>query len=300
MRIVPAILELRTHYRERAAKTLDSLPPFSPILNQLLADLGRENVSYAKLSDSIEKDTVIAGNVLRMVNSGLYGRRGVINSVRNAVALLGLNKLRNVVLGLSVSRMWSQLKMAEGFSAKRLNLHSVATAILADQLAGALPVQYPEGAFLGGLFHDLGKMLIAVGMADEYSHIQYRYRACESSYRECEQEVLGLTHEELSAVAVLNWNLPEPIQTAVLMHHRPTTDVSAVGAPSNSMIPLSHILAAANHHANSIGISVQDQLRDCDLDSPFTIDTFGLSVQDRARVLLEFDGEFKAISSFFH
>jgi HD-like signal output (HDOD) protein len=298
MAVVAAILELRTHYRERAAKTLGVLPPFSPILNQLLADLGKENVSYAKLSDLIEKDTVIAGNVLRLVNSGMYGRRGVINSVRSAIAVLGLNKLRNTVLGLSVSRMWSQLKIAEGFSSKRLNLHSVATAVLADQLAGALPAHYPEGAFLAGLFHDLGKMLIAVGMSEEYGHILYRYRVSERSHRECEHEILGLTHEELSAVAVANWNLPEPIQTAVLLHHRPENDSCVPGTSEH--IPLSQILAAANHHVNVIGISVEQELRECDLDSKFTIDSFGLTPERRQTVLADFDTEFKAITGFFH
>ena len=296
---MPANLDLRTHNRGRAAKTLDSLPPFSPILNQLLADLGTENASYAKLSDSIEKDTVIAGNVLRLVNSGMYGRRGVITSVRNAVAVLGLNRLRNTVLGLSVARMWSQLKMSEGFSAKRLNLHSVATAILADQLAGACPVHYPEGAFLAGLFHDLGKMLIAVGMSEEYGHIQYRYRVSEASYRECELEVLGVAHEELSAVAVATWNLPEPIQTAVLLHHRPTADCLMMGSAANE-IPLSHVVAAADHYVNSIGITVQDPLRECDLESAITLDSFGFAAEQREAVLRDFDGEFKAISSFFH
>ena len=292
-----AILESRGQYRERAARTLGALPPFSPILNQLLADLGRENVSYSKLSDLIEKDAVIAGNVLRLVNSGMYGRRAEINSVRNAVALLGLNKLRNTVLGLSVSRMWSQMKIAEGFSAKRLNLHSVATAILADHLASALPVSYAEGAFLAGLFHDLGKMLIAVGLSEEYGHVQYRYKVSDIPYRDCEYEILGLTHEELSAVAVASWNLPEPIQTAVLFHHRPTHDTPK-GGPG--MIPLSHVISAADHYVNGIGIMVQDKMRECDRQSPVTLESFDLSDDRRERILLEFDAEFKAISGFFH
>jgi HD-like signal output (HDOD) protein len=278
---------------------LGALPPFSPILNQLLADLGKENVSYAKLSDLIEKDTVIAGNVLRLVNSGMYGRRSVVNSVRNAVAVLGLNKLRNIVLGLSVSRMWNQLKIAEGFSAKRLNSHCVATAILADQLAGALPVYYPEGAFLAGLFHDLGKMLIAVGMGEEYGHIQYRYKVSGKTYRECEQEILGLTHEELSAVAVANWNLPEPIQTAVLMHHRPESD-ACISSDSDDQVPLSQVLAAADLHVNKMGISVLEELHECDLQSKVTIQSFGLSAPRQELMLESFDAEYKMIASFFH
>jgi HD-like signal output (HDOD) protein len=294
---VAAIVEMRTQYRERAVKALGTLPPFSPILNQLLADLGKANTSYGRLSDLIEKDTVIAGNVLRLVNSGLYGRRATINSVRNAVSVLGLNKIRNTILGLSVSRMWSQVKVAEGFSSARLNLHSVATAVLADQLAGVTAVYYPEGAFLAGLFHDLGKMLIAVGMPEEYKHIQYRHRLDRRPLRECEQEVLGATHEELSSLAASVWNLPEPIQVAILFHHKPEADTLLSSA---NPIPLSHLIAAASHHANVLKLSVQEELNEADLSATLTVDSLGLSDRQKQEALDAFDIEYKVISGFFH
>jgi putative nucleotidyltransferase with HDIG domain len=192
--------------------------------------------------------------------------------------------------------MWSQLKMADGFSARRLNLHCVATAILADHLAGVLPVNYPEGAFLAGLLHDLGKMLIALGMSEEYGHIQYRYRVSDHSYRDCENEILGLTHEELSAVAVSNWNLPEPIQMAVLLHHRPESEPSTLGAS----IPLSHLVAAANHHVNRVGIAVQDDMRECDMESKVTLESFDIAPERLEMVLADFDTEYKSMSAFFH
>jgi HD-like signal output (HDOD) protein len=296
-RLVAAILEMREHCRERAVRVLGTLPPFSPILNQLLADLGNENASYGKLSDLIEKDPVIAGNVLRLVNSGLYGRRATINSVRNAVSVLGLNRLRNTVLGLSVSRMWSHVKAADGFSAARLNLHSVATAILADQLAGMTSVFYPEGAFLAGLFHDLGKMLIAVGMPEDYGHIQYRYKSNERTLRECEHDVVGMTHEELSALAASSWNLPEPIHAAILYHHKPEADTLTSNATT---LPLSHVLAAANHHVNQTNLSVQEKINEADLCSTVTIDSLGLNERRKEDALQGFDAEFQAISGFFH
>ncbi|MGB9604683.1 MAG: HDOD domain-containing protein, partial [Bryobacteraceae bacterium] len=76
--VVSSGLELR----ERALKGLDRLPPFSAILNRLLASLAREDVSFAELASLIEKDTVLAGNVLRLVNSALYSLPGTVNSVR--------------------------------------------------------------------------------------------------------------------------------------------------------------------------------------------------------------------------
>ena len=89
--------------RERAIRALGQLPPFSPILNRLIASLANEDVSFAKIADLIEKDTVLAGNILRLVNSALYGLPGTVNSIRHAVSLLGINKLRNAALTMSVS-----------------------------------------------------------------------------------------------------------------------------------------------------------------------------------------------------
>ena len=96
--------------RERALRTLAELPPLSPILNRLIANLAQSDVSFAKVAELIEKDTVLAGNLLKLVNSALYGRRGTIISVRHAVSMLGVNKLRNAALSMSVARMWNHVK----------------------------------------------------------------------------------------------------------------------------------------------------------------------------------------------
>jgi len=291
MRIVAATLEVSV-YREKAIKALEELPPFSPILNRLLADLGRDDVSFSRLSDLIEKDTVIAGNILRVVNSALYGRRGTINSVRNAVSVLGLNKLRNFVLGMSVSRMWTQSALPKTFSTARFNQHNVATAILADLLAQYRPVHYPEGAFVAALFHDLGKMLIVIGMRSEADEIQKLYAGGRMRLIECEESILGLNHADLSAAAVAAWNLPEPIQNAVMYHHRP-----AFAAPNDS-IPLSRVIAVADHYMNNNGRSIDPAISPLDLESSDTLDSFGLGDKTEA-VLKQFESEFEAISGFF-
>src|SRR5258706_15865625 len=93
--------------RDRILGFLDKLPPFSPVLTQLLATLADDDVSFGELAAIIETDAVLAGNLLRVVNSPLYGRIATINSVRHAVAIVGSVKIRNLVLGMSVSRRWA-------------------------------------------------------------------------------------------------------------------------------------------------------------------------------------------------
>src|SRR5580658_3567834 len=94
--------EMTAAYRKTALSGLSRMQPFSVILNRLLAMLAASDVDYARLGEMIEKDTVIAGNILRLVNSAMYGRRGTVNSVRHALTLLGIEKVRNAALGMSI------------------------------------------------------------------------------------------------------------------------------------------------------------------------------------------------------
>jgi HD-like signal output (HDOD) protein len=290
-----AALVSRNVLHEKAIGSLGALPPFSPILNRVLASLASDDVSFAMLGDLIEKDTVVAGNVLRVVNSALYARRGTVNSVRHALSLLGINKLRNIVLGMSLARMWNQVRTSSSWSMARFNLHSAATAILSDQLAQRLPANYAEGAFVGGLLHDVGRLLIAIGIPDEHGRILQLHQQDSVSYLDCEFQILGFTHPELSAQALAEWNLPVPIQTAVRYHHAPAADPTKV--PPGE-IALSRIVDAANRYVNSTGVSIIVEEHP-EAPSTALIESLGLAPDAQERLLADFKTEYASMSQFF-
>jgi HD-like signal output (HDOD) protein len=277
--------------REKALRSLSALPPFSPILSRLLATLAAEDVSFSALGDLMEKDTVVAGNVLHLVNSALYARRGTISSVRHAISLLGVNKLRNAVLGMSIARVWNRVKMPANWSMMRFNMHSAAVAILSDLLAQRLPVEYPEGAFVAGLLHDAGRLLIAMALPQEHARILERSAAGNLSMLECEREVLGFTHAELSAEALRYWKLPEPIQIAVRDHH------SSPAQSLSGLIPLSHVVDAANQYTNSTGLSIL--LRNTDSADASAVELLGLDTEKLEVLLAEFREENNAMAVYF-
>ena len=280
--------------RDRALRALGQLPPFSPILNRLIASLANEDVSFAKIAELIEKDTVLAGNLLRLVNSALYGLPGTVNSIRHAVSLLGINKLRNAALSMSVSRMWNQIKTPAGWSMARFNLHSVGVGLLSDLLAQRLDVPYGEGAFAAGLFHDLGLLLVAIGLHDEYQQMSRLCSAGGKWMLDYELQVLGMTHAELSADALAAWNLPEPIQIAVRYHGNPDSDPTPVQA---GQVTLSRILNAADRHVKSKGTCVT--LFETEIDEgQATPDVLGLG-ERLPGILSEFEAEFSAIQAYF-
>lgn len=280
--------------RERSLRALGQLPPFSPILNRLIASLASEDVSFAKISDLIEKDTVLAGNILKLVNSALYGLAGTVNSIRHAVSLLGINKLRNAALSMSVARMWSQVKTPPGWSTANFNQHSVGVGILSDFLAQRLDVAYAEGAFAAGLFHDLGLMLVAIGLHDEYKQLSLLCQKTNKWEPEYEVQVLGMTHAELSAEALAQWNLPEEIRTAVRYHASPELDPTPV---EPGQLALSRVLNAADRYVKGTGVFVS-LFESPGEDAKVALEQLGLG--DRLPAMLtEFDNEFTAIKSYF-
>jgi HD-like signal output (HDOD) protein len=281
--------------RERILRSLNGLPPFSPTLNRVMASLANEDVSFSSLSDLIEKDTVLAANILKVVNSALYGRRGEVSSVRHAVALLGVNKLRNTVLGMSITRMWAKVKTPGGWSTKDFNMHSVAVAVLSDLLAQRTRVRYPEGAFIAGLLHDLGRLLIAIGAPDEYNEIMVLYAGNERTLSDCEREVLGIDHAEISSLALATWNLPEPIQTAVRYHHQPELDPTP---PEAGHTQLSRAIFAVNSYVNHLGNCVHPKSAaefDAISQEPF----FNLAGTFAEPILRDFETEYEAIRKYF-
>jgi len=277
---------------QRAMGALGKLPPFSPILNKLLASLAGEDVSFSKLGDLIEKDTVLAGNIIHLVNSALYARRATITSVRHALALLGMDKVRNTLLGMSISRMWSQVKTPAGWSMVRFNRHSAAVAILSDQIASRAQAEYPEGAFVGGLLHDLGRLLIALGLPEEFSHLVKLHEQSERSWTECELELLGFTHAELSAEALEKWKFPPEVQLAVRDHHRPPA------FQAGGTIPLSATISAADRYVNSTGESIVAS-KLVSAEDPGPIAALGIPDEKIAALLADFKAEHATMAAFF-
>lgn len=280
-------------YKTDILRKLGELPPFSPVLQRVLASLANDDLSYHELGKQIEQDTVLAGNVLRIVNSAAYGRRGTVTAIPHAISILGLNKLRNLILSFSISKMWSTTKPAPGWSHERFNLHSLATALVADGIAQHADVEFAEGAFVAGLLHDFGKLLVAVALPADYIEIVEMAKITGRSWHECEQSLLGETHATYSALAIERWNLPEPVQRAAARHHEPESR-------QGSLWPLSLTVATADAVVNQLGHTV---LALSELPGPETAEFAHRMLADTisetaaAAILEDFSREFQAITS---
>lgn len=196
-------------------RAADRLPLLSSVLQRSMQLLAQgDDVSIADLGTVIEEDAVITGSVLAVANSVLYSRNKSVASVRLAIARLGVNKTRNVLLGLTVGKCFHSVKIPGPWSLARFNAHSLAAGTLSDLLVQDVESGNAEWAFMAGLLHDIGLPLLAVGVPEEFRKLT----ACPSSDAELverERELLGFTHFDLGAELLALWNCPPVVQEAV-------------------------------------------------------------------------------------
>lgn len=247
----------RTHnaLRASAIRAADRLPLLSSVLHRSIRLLSQgDDVSISELGAVVEEDAVITGSLLSIANSVLYSRNSSVASVRLAMARLGVNKTRNVLLGLTVSKCFNSVRILGPWSLARFNMHSLAVATLSDMLVQSVPSGNPEWAFTAGLLHDIGLPLLAVGLPEEFRTITANV-ANDAEIVERERELLGFTHFDLGAELLARWNCPQMVQEAVWSCESAET--------ANEHPPmLGAIVKTASLLADAYGISTFDASED--------------------------------------
>lgn len=244
---VHTTVDLQIKREKRVSELIHLLPPISTTLSQLLGNLAGQDCSIPELTSLIERDASLASHVLRVVNSALYARRGEICSVAHAICLLGTDRLRNIALSLSVSRMVSASTVPRVLAPDRFNRHSLATAMMSDLVAQRVRTNYAEGAFAAGLLHGIGKLVIGLALQKEYELFLFAAATSEASIEEVEKEWIGLDHREISGIALRKWNLPPDI-------HKAVTGFDSEEGQSGTDVPLGLVLQASHRAVLALGI----------------------------------------------
>jgi putative nucleotidyltransferase with HDIG domain len=207
--------------REHIANTVagvKALPTLPTILSQILATTADPEGSAVELSRHIESDQTLSAMLLRTVNSAYYGLHRQVDSIKQAVVMLGFFEVRNLTLAATAFRSFPRGHPA--FDRAQLWRHSLATALASERLAKRAGLG-AESAFVEGLLHDIGKVVFDALYPEEF-----REAACRAHERECliletEHEIFGMDHTEAGAILGDHWDLPERVVDAIKGHHSP-------------------------------------------------------------------------------
>ncbi len=191
------------------------------------------------LAKALVSDQALAARVLKLANSAFYGSSRRIATVSEAVVILGMRTTRNLVMASGCQELLESEVAGYCLPRGALLRHSLACASAAQALAKRTKYRGLEEAFVAGLLHDLGKVVMNLYLRDQFIQVLIRAASGEITYTEAERAVFSFDHAEAGASLLERWNLPASLVSAVRYHHAP------LDAPGDSPLPcLVHVADA--------------------------------------------------------
>jgi len=199
-------------------RLLTRLPAFSPVAIRLLSVLADEHASFREVARLIELDPVLAGEALRLANSGLFGRRFEVRSVMTAVAILGVGKLSQIVVTVA---LWRGLPRRTAPFAREWWRHSIAAALLARRSSKDAGMDF---AYTAALLHGIGQLALFENAPRDYPNLVERARISGLNLLMLECDVFNVDHASLAGLILESWGLPETLCEAATKHHDADAD----------------------------------------------------------------------------
>lgn len=194
------------------------------VVYKALALMRRDNVTFNEIEKVAECDPILATSLLGFANSAHFARSVRLQSVAAAIAYIGLDAAKHVILAASARPLFTSLALPQ------LWAHSVDVAAIAEQLAGAAGMPDPSEAFVAGLIHDIGR--IAIELTEQRDFVNAHSRLADASGCPCLADLVytGCDHGDIGASFLQSWKLPSEIVDAIRYHHRPESNKSMVSS----------------------------------------------------------------------
>ena len=192
------------------------LPPFPIVVIKALQLVSNDKAPLRELSQLISTDPALSSEILRIANSALYGLRIEVESAFTAMILLGLERIKAVVVTSAVRHY-----IGKTFEVPWMRIcwrHSLACALIAKELAKGSSIG-EDVAYTAGILHDVGRLALAVGFPDRYGEFLMSREAASSDILEREREIFGTDHCEAGSALMSRWDIPKSLVVVASHHH---------------------------------------------------------------------------------
>jgi HD-like signal output (HDOD) protein len=234
---------------EKKLGTIKDLPTLPAVIRQVSALLENNETDMKKIADVIMTDSALSLRILRLVNSAFYGLRNRITSLQHAVVALGLRSVYNLMLGLTVVKLFRNEKSTH-FDPGMLWRHSFGCALLSEKIARLIKYPFPDECFIAGLLHDMGRLVF-----DQFVHSQFvaacgRSSDLGESLLKSEKTIIGYDHAEAGAWLAQRMIIPDSFVSVIRHHHTPSRlppeceqyrDIIRITATSNRLCFQEHV-----------------------------------------------------------
>lgn len=224
-----------------------SFPSMSGVAVKVLKLIDDPDSTAAKIEELLRLDPGITANILKLTNSAYFGLTARIGSVRQAIVLLGWQRLGKLVVTSCVNAILDKPVPGYDLPSGELWRHSIAVSVAAELLATELGITTYDEVFTAALLHDLGKLVLGNYVKEDLQAIEAA-AGQDVPFQVAERQILGTDHAEVGARLLENWSFPQTLVNAVRWHHDPD---AAEDTPT--IVDLVHV---ANVLCLMIGIGV--------------------------------------------
>ncbi len=230
-------------------KISGNLPSMPQVLLQLIDSCHEGEINLQEIAHIVDKDAAISAKLLQLVNSAFIGARRSFANVEQAVMYLGGDTVRNLAISISVQQVFRRVESNGLLSIDRFWHHSYLNALLARNIAFATAHPNPSDAYLAGLLHDIGKLLLWMAFPGKYAPLLLKGVRCHNGRLAfLEEEKLHVNHCSAGAWLCEQWRLPTLLADAIRYHHHPLEEVEQA-------LPLTRIACLADllSHSSTAG-----------------------------------------------
>ncbi|MBW1676125.1 MAG: HDOD domain-containing protein [Deltaproteobacteria bacterium] len=203
---------------------LKNLPALPHVVLKLIEFCSRDENTIENISQIVNKDASLTAKVMSMVNSACDRPGNRITNIDEAVSLLGRDAVKTIAISATAHSDFDRATGSSVFKLKLFWWHSLMCATLARLIARKISYSAPDEAFLSGLLHDIGKLVLWVNFPGEYAEILRSSRNKPDLLLAGEMR-LGATHCEVGAWMINRWNPQSFMADAVLYHHEPVHSI---------------------------------------------------------------------------
>jgi len=208
---------------KRLVSQMQSLPCLPSLYVELVDELGKPDPSIKAIGETISKDVAMTAKILQLVNSPFFGICKRVSSPAEATSLLGLDIVRSLVLSIQVFSQFNQASVP-GMPLEQLWSHSLKVGQYAKHIARAenQDRRIADDAFMAGVLHDTGKLILASNFSDWYNQAISLSKEKQEPLAVLETELFGTSHGEVGAYLLGLWGFSHPLIEAVAFHHHPS------------------------------------------------------------------------------
>jgi putative nucleotidyltransferase with HDIG domain len=237
--------------------TTGDLPPMPMVATKViqLVESGKANAD--EIARAISSDPAVSARLLKISNSAFYGRQRKIETLASAVVILGHNTLKGLVVAASLKEIYKP----GGLTENMLWEHSFGAGVAARIIAAHSRCVGADEAFLAGLFHDIGKIIMNLREKEKFQLVIERCYNEMLPFEEIERAVFPYTHAELGGYVLEKWKLPEALITAVMQHHT----FAFSDRNDNYQRDLTAVTSLANLLCVKLGIGARSPVEDLDI-----------------------------------